>query len=303
MAFDQTLVLLSVALQSLGKVLYGTFLGPVPVPLFILASVGLTAVVFLALAGFRLPQAGRRHLLALNVWSVVSFVCFFFSLKHIAPAVVASVELCVSLIAALVLARIQDKAVPQMTRFIACSGIVAGCLLLCWAEIGAVPADAEAGWAALALVAAALTGVSATLSARQSKMLATAGWTPANVLAHRFHLTIAVAVGWLVLEQPDIALPGPATLPPILAVAAIGVLAPLFLLQIALRTSDALTVMICFAAQPLLSFLIAIPSPAYAWDMTTLCGVLIVTLFLGFDIVAQRSAAPAPRRAAPLAAG
>ncbi|RDJ19672.1 hypothetical protein DWF00_20875 [Bosea caraganae] len=293
MSYDQSLVLLSVALQSLGKVLYGTFLDELSLPLFLLSSFGLTAVVFVAVAGFRVPEAGRGHLLLLNLWSAASFVGFFFALRHLPPAVVASIELCAALLAAIVLASVQDRLVPRRLRLIACAGIAAGCLLLCRAEIGAVPAASASLSAWLAIAAALLTGLTSTLSARESKVLATAGWKPAQVLAHRFYLTIAIAAAWLALEQPGLALPQASSLLPIMLVAAVGVLAPLLLLQVALRRSDALTVMICFAAQPLLSFLIAIPSPAYEWDVPTLFGVIVVTLFLGLDILAQRKAVPA----------
>jgi hypothetical protein len=47
--------------------------------------------------------------------------------------------------------------------------------------------------------------------------------------------------------------------------------------------------MICLAAQPILSFLISVPSPAYDWDTLTLIGVVIVTAFVGVDIATQRS--------------
>jgi len=39
------------------------------------------------------------------------------------------------------------------------------------------------------------------------------------------------------------------------------------------------------AAQPILSFAL---SPAYNWSTMTLCGVLIVSLFVGLNILAVR---------------
>ncbi len=62
----------------------------------------------------------------------------------------------------------------------------------------------------------------------------------------------------------------------------------LLLLQIALRGTDELTVMICLAAQPILSYLIALPSPAYDWNGFVLVGAVLVTAFVGLDIAAQR---------------
>jgi hypothetical protein len=70
-------------------------------------------------------------------------------------------------------------------------------------------------------------------------------------------------------------------------VGGIGILMPLLLLQIALRRLDELTVLICMAAQPILSFALSIPSPSYDWDTLTLLGVLGVTLFVVLDILVQ----------------
>jgi drug/metabolite transporter (DMT)-like permease len=294
MAIDQTLMLLAVSLQSLGKVLYGTFLDGISVPLFLLMSFGLTAIVFIFRAGPRPPSAGRQHLLAVNLSTALSFVSFFFALKYLSPAVVASLELGCALAAAIALAHISDGSAVRKGRAIACAGIIAGCLLLCSAEMRMLSPEEDIAATVLALVGAGVAGVTSTLSVRHAKTLATFAWTPAEVLAHRFYLTLAIAVIWILLDESSLQLPAATAVPAIMLVSAIGVLAPLLLMQVALRRTDALTVMICFAAQPLLSFLIAIPSPAYAWDVTTLLGVVIVTLFLAFDIMSQRRTAVAP---------
>ncbi len=78
------------------------------------------------------------------------------------------------------------------------------------------------------------------------------------------------------------------TLALIVVVGAIGILLPLPLLQIALRRTVELTVMICLAVQPILSYLIALPSPAYDWNALVLLGAVLVTAFVGLDIAAQR---------------
>jgi hypothetical protein len=78
----------------------------------------------------------------------------------------------------------------------------------------------------------------------------------------------------------------------ILAVAALVILVPLLLFQLAVRI-DEVTFMVCVAAQPILSFIVSIPSPAYNWNGLTLIGVLAVTLFVGLDILTQHKPAPA----------
>jgi drug/metabolite transporter (DMT)-like permease len=293
MGVGQSLVLFSVALQSLGKVLYGTFLSGVSVPLFILLSVCLTAVVCLVIVRARLPTGGRTVLVLVNVWTAASFIGFFFALKHLPPAILASIEIGMSLIAAIALVSVQERAWPPAVRFLACVGIVAGCAFLSWAEIEAAMANPNPALVMMAIAASAVTGIASALSAITSKKLAASGWAPASVLAHRFYLTIAVAAAWLPFEQQDLALPDATTLALIALVGAVAILTPLLLLQIALRRTDALTVMVCLAVQPILSFAISLPSPAYDWDTLTLLGVVVVTAFVGLDVVAQRNPGPA----------
>lgn len=297
MGVGQGLVLLSVALQSLGKVLYGTLLTGVSVPLFVVVSFCLTAAAFLAIARFHLPHAGRAHLLRLNVWTAVSFISFFFALKHLPPAVLASIEIGLSLITAVAVVSIQDRARPQALRVLVCVGIVAGCALLSWAEIADSMSGESPLWDIAAVAASAVVGVASAFCAIESKKLAALNWAPAEVLAHRFYLTILIAALWFPLAEPRLALPDAGTLTLIALIGAVGILTPLLFLQIALRKTDALSAMVCLAAQPILSFLIAMPSPAYEWDAVTLLGVIIVTAFVALDIVAQRhtaAAAPPP---------
>jgi hypothetical protein len=292
MVFYQGLVAAAVALESLGKMLFGALLGGVGLAGFLLISFGLTAAVFLAWAGYRLPRGGRAPLLRLNIATAVSFGCFFFALKHAAPAVVASLDVGASIVTALVLARIADRSSLCTQRVIACFGIVAGTLLLCAVEIDMAPAGTGKATLLVALVAGAVTGVTSTFSATSSKALSVAGWTPAQILAHRFHLTLVLAIAWIGVGEPGLALPPASALPAIALVAAVAVILPLFLLQLALRNCDTLSVMVCCAVQPLLSFLVTIPSPAHGWNMMTLFGVAIVTAFLMVDVAVQRGAMP-----------
>jgi drug/metabolite transporter (DMT)-like permease len=291
MGIGQGLVFLAVALQSVGKVLYGTFLGAVSTPLFILLSICLTAGVFLAIVRCRLPQEGRAHLVLVNLWTAVTFVSFFFALKHLSPAIVAAIEIGMSLIVAVVLVSVHDKAWPRMVRLPVCAGIIAGCASLAWAEVAASISDPNPGLVWTAIAASIVTGVASAFGATASKRLSTSGWAPSAVLAHRFYLTIAAAVVWLSVEQPKLELPEANTLALIGIVGAVGILTPLLFFQIALRRIDEVALMVCLAAQPILSFLISLPSPAYDWSTPTLLGVLAVTLFVGLDIWAQAPAA------------
>lgn len=139
------------------------------------------------------------------------------------------------------------------------NAIVPGCVLLSWAEISEAASKPDVSLVWTAIIASMATGIGAALAATASRTLALAGWSPGSVLAH---LTIAAALIWLPM-QGEIAVPDIGTLSVIGLIGAVAVLLPLLLLQIALRRVDALTVLIRVAAQPVLSFLFALPSPAY----------------------------------------
>ena len=74
----------------------------------------------------------------------------------------------------------------------------------------------------------------------------------------------------------------------LLAVALIGVLAPLYLLQVGIGRCDPYTVMVTMSALPVLTFLIEGLSPIYQWSALTAVGLGIVTGFLLLDIFAKR---------------
>lgn len=287
----QAISVVSLALQSAGKVLYGTFLTAVPMPLFVLLSFCLAAGLFLALSRFNLPREGRPFLLLCNVSTAVTVIAFFYALKYLPPAVLAAIEIGTSLIVAAMVTGIEQRALPRHGRILACAGIIAGCALLAYAE-ASVPdqqADMTILWTAIA--ASVMAGISSTFSATSSRKLAAHGWAPREVLAHRFYLTIAVALAWFTQVPPETDAPVTDLFLAIVLVAGVGVIVPLLLTQIALRKIDELTLMICLAAQPLVSFLFAVPSPAYAWNNLTLAGVIVVTMFVGLDMATGKAQA------------
>jgi drug/metabolite transporter (DMT)-like permease len=284
------LTVLAVALQSVGKVLYGTILVGISTPLFVLLSVCLTAAVFLVGGRFRMPREGRGLLVCANIWTAVGFISVFFALKHLPPAIFAAIEIGMSLLTAVALTSVQKRTWPAPVRILACLGIVGGCALLSWAEITASVSEPSSVLVWTAILACTATGVTSALSAITCKRLGTMGWTPTSTLAHRFYLTVAAALVWLPLQAGSVAMPSADALVLTGIVGAVAILVPLLLLQLALRRTDPVTVMVCMAAQPALSFALSIPSPAYDWSFVTLSGVLVVTLFVGWDLFAQAKA-------------
>lgn len=286
------LAVAAVALQALGKVLYGAHLEGISVALFVLVGATAGLAIFQPASGFRRPTGGLRLAAANNLWTAVGFLSFFYALKHLPPATVAATEIGVSLLAAVAAGSWRERALPPVRRLAACGGILAGCALLAGAELG----SAEFSTAMLlAFAASMLAGVAAAFSATVSRGLALAGWSPLSVLAHRFYLTIAATAAWVLWDGAP--LPGESAMLPLLAVCAVALLAPMLLMQQALRRIDALTVLICMAAQPMLSFAFAMTAAGDAFDSLALAGVAVVTAFLALDIAGGRQPPAAARRA------
>ena len=109
------------------------------------------------------------------------------------------------------------------------------------------------------------------------------------MLAHRFYLILPVSLA-MSLGTDLAAIEWTGSLVAILlAVSVVGVLAPLYLLQVGIGRCDPYTVMVTMAALPVLTFLIEGLSPVYAWSWLTAVGLAIVTGFLALDVLARRS--------------
>jgi drug/metabolite transporter (DMT)-like permease len=296
MIWGPVIAIAAIALQSIGKVLYGEHLDGVSTALFMLIGALAATTLFLAVTRFRLPEGGRRLMLANNVWTAVAFLAFFFALKELPAGTVAAAEIGISLIAAVVMSSIGAAARPHWTRLVACTGIAAGCALLVGVELADAVEDGTAHTLWPALLACLVTGIAGAFTVVVAGQLSAIGWSSPAVLAHRFYLTIAATSVWVLVdkvEMPTVGVAGTA-----LAVCAIALLLPMLLMQIAIRRVDALTVLVCMAFQPILSFGCALVLSGYAWDALAFAGVATVTLFACFDVVASHrlQAQPAPAR-------
>lgn len=304
MVIGAGLSLAAVALQSTGKVVYGSFLQAITAPWFVLISICLCALVFLVVSRGRRPPAAPGLLLKANLWTAITFVGLFFALRHLPPAVFAAIDISMSLLATLVLTSLRQRAWPSWPRRVVCAGILAGCALLASDEIGDALGSASWPLVAAALAASAAVGVSSALTVVTCQSLAGKGWASVSVLAHRFYLTVGVVLAWLLLPGQDPGLPfGPeadaATVGLVLLTAGLVVLFPALLVQMALRRTDAFTVLICMAVQPTLTFLMSLASPAYDWNAITFAGVAVVTLFVGLDLLLKQASGPVAPAVAP----
>jgi drug/metabolite transporter (DMT)-like permease len=165
---------------------------------------------------------------------------------------------------------------------------VAGCALLCWVELTETVTDSSLViW--LAVAACVASGVTSALMVETCRALTSRGWTCATILAHRFYLTIALAVAWMIWDPPLAVMPEAQGVGLVLLVGAFAILVPALLFQLALRRVDSVSFIVCMAAQPVISFALALPSPTYEWNSFMLVGVTAVSLCLLWDIATTNS--------------
>ncbi len=275
-------VLIAVLLQAAGKVAYGTWLSIVPTALFVLVSFSLTAVLFATAAQRTRGERAIALLVLLNTSTAVTFLAFFHALKLIEPAIVGAVEISVGPPLALLASYLLYGTRPERVQVIVGAGILAGCATLAvsaYLGSGVPTGDSRAAEGMLASLAA---GVGAVIITMSSRTLMDRGWSRGAVLAHRFYMIIPVALIFTLDADID---PIVQTLPvvaTILAVATLGVVIPLYLLQIGIEKSNAYTVLSTMAALPVFTFALETLSPAYRLSWLTATGVAIITAALLF---------------------
>ncbi|UDF31858.1 UNVERIFIED_ORG: EamA family transporter (plasmid) [Roseateles sp. XES5] len=287
-AFGRAMIVLAVLLQAIGKVMYGTWLGSLPTPFFVLVSFALTAAFFLALSWRGAGARAFGPLLLLNAATALTFLSFFYALKRIEPAIVGAVEIGIGPILAILIARLTKGEHPSAARLVVCIGILAGCAILAAAALHGSGFASFGKTAWLGLAASVAAGIGAVLITVASKTLLERGWKFGAVLAHRFYLILPLSLAMTFgTDVAAIEWSGP-LVAALLAVSLVGVLAPLYLLQIGIGRCDPYTVMVTMAALPVLTFLIEGLSPLYSWSWLTAAGLAVVTAFLLLDVAAKR---------------
>lgn len=287
--FGRAMIVLAVLLQAIGKVLFGTWLTTVPSHFFVLVSFTLTAIFFLVMSRGHGGQKAWGPLILLNASTALTFLTFFYALKLIEPAIVGAVEIGIGPVLAVIITFALTGQKPSVQRIMVCVGVLAGCAILALAAVkgSGFASFGENAW--LGLLASVAAGIGAVLITMASKALLNRGWKFEAVLAHRFYLIIPISLAMtLGSGLPSIEWSG-YLIAALLAVGFIGVLVPLYLLQVGIGLCDAYTVMVTMAALPVLTFIIEGFSPLYAWSWLTAAGVGVVTLFLLVDVMGKRS--------------
>ncbi|WP_078554377.1 DMT family transporter [Bacillus alkalicellulosilyticus] len=229
----------------------------------------------------KLDSASKKDYLYLNLYTALAFMCFFYALKYVEPAIVSAIEIGIGPVFALLLAK---AAAPGMKTLKSDStvawGTLASSLLLVWATLTGRSGlhFVLSGEFILGLSASLLCGVGAVLAAQYSKKLSMKGWESSHILAHRFYFIIIASLCLAILEGHLISQLSTHFLW-IVLLSFLGVLLPLYMLQVGIKYCDTFFVMVTIAFVPIFTFIFQLLDPRIGWSTTTLIGILNLTLF------------------------
>jgi drug/metabolite transporter (DMT)-like permease len=280
--------LLAVILMAGGKVAYGTWLGAVPSPVYVLLCFSLITAIFLPIYGRRTGEFALVPLLLLNGSTALCFLFFFQALKLIEPAVAGAVQFGLGPILSVLITLLVTGARPEPIKAFVCGGLGVGCVVLAFSAVSGAGVVANGTDGRLGLGAVLLSAVGSVLIAIASKRLSMRGWSSAAILAHRCYLIVPVALALVVSEGvSDVPWTPPLVLT-LLGVGLVGTIIPIVFLQIGIEKSDPHTVLVMLAAMPVVAFLIEGLSPLYVWSGLTAAGLSIIAAFIAIDIAFSR---------------
>ena len=285
----------AICLQAFGQVLYTYFLSGIPEPVFVFTSFLLTALILNLKNGFSIPRRDYALLIRNNVYTAITYICFFFALRELDPSVVVAIDTGVALIVGAFSDSIKRRAWPTARRLAICAGILVACVLL-----GARQFDGAghngltrlAIW--IAMAATAITGASSALTMSVCAELAERGWSRSGIVSQRFYLTVCATFVWCLVFPDAFHLSVDGRTIGIAAVVTVaGVMLPMLLLQSAVQLCGPFAVLVCMSVQPFISLLLSTSAKLQAFDWRTVMGIAVVSVLVIYDVAADR---PAPRR-------
>lgn len=266
---------------------------------FLATTVIFTAITWLRRRSRTEPQATaaqrarvRRLLWQMNAASAVTFLGFYLALAWVPAALGASLVAGVGPLAVLLMGALGG------TKPSGPAGWARAVLLLAVSLATAACIQPGPLWRAGPLVyagaaLAVLAGFGAACLAVVSRRLGALGVHPTRVMAHRFHLTYVLAAAVLALQggsgTSELSLGATAL------IALVGVVVPLYLLQISIQRCPPLVTMVLLTAVPGLTYVTQVAfGDVFRLPAAGMVAVL-VTLTVGFALLEGRP----PRSAAP----
>jgi drug/metabolite transporter (DMT)-like permease len=224
-------------------------------------------------------------LVGLNLMTAVAWIGFYYALKYVEPSVVSCLVTGIGPLVVLVLDRFIRKTRELFWSDITIGGgIVVVASYLVWSGLrsaGPSQTEFDAGGLPLALAASILSGIGLTGVTVFNKKLFDLGWSPPQVLAHRFYLLVVLALlGVVTMLTPTERELWTKFVPSIVFVAVVGVLIPLFALQIGIRACSPVTVSSVLALGPVLTLSVQMLDGRTPATTRALLGVFSITLLV-----------------------
>ena len=240
-----------------------------------------------AATALRPLRTQRYDVIAINVTTAASWLGLFYALKYLEPAVVNVVSLAVGPVFTVVFGPLLRRGSSVLTTEVVASvGIIGLIGVLTWGSITGRSGVGELSTqdAVLGVGLTLVCGLGTAANVIYSKRLSDAGLTPRSVLALRFFLLIALAwAGLATVDEPGLAV----AFVPSVAIAAVGVALPLYLIQVGIRHTEPITVSLLFTLSPLFAFLFQLPDRRLSVSGLTLVGILGTTALVVAGVVAR----------------
>lgn len=296
-------ILLIVAFNALSaaKEVYVAHLLQAAHPIVVLSfTFSITALFFLALEVRSFDsyiQSLRRqsvNVLLLNITTMVSWMSFFMALKFMEPAVADAIGFALGPILTIMLWRVLRPDRPATrSEVIAAIGILIGVLLLLgstWIGRSAV-GHISLNNNLLGLACSLLCGLAVVGNTIFSKRLSDHGMTARRIMAQRFLLLIvsgialwpaSVQLASITFEFIGI----------MLLIALLGVIVPLYLLQLGIERCEPVTVSLLLSCLPAFSLLLQLFDPRLSVSYYSVAGIILCVGFTGIGVISRIERSP-----------
>lgn len=231
------------------------------------------------------PTGGWPMLLGLNLSSAVLWTGFLVALKWLEPSIVSALVGGIGIVATVLMNRIaRPQAAMLRADYLAAGMIAVASAFLCWVaaagHAAALPADR---WTvALGVLATVACGAAMAVTTVFSKMLAERGMPSRRIYAHRFYLLFTLS-GAYALANPASLSAALAHIVPLAALAVLGVVLPLLLLQEGVKRCEPVTIESILAAAPLFTLLFQQLDHRLEFSLFSLIGVTAICLAAAYN--------------------
>jgi drug/metabolite transporter (DMT)-like permease len=297
--------------QGVRDALFGNVFQSFSIFLVATLAFGASTLVFVAIAAIRRPgdfkTLGARPLafLALNITTAIAWLCFFFGLKHLEPAVVATLYNGIGPIAVLVMeARgwTANRVRPHPVEWLFYLGIAAALASLVYVAVSdrSGLAASDLFVQAMALVAVLTGGVMITLGHMIARWFNDQGAGSDAVLGTRFLLTLVAAIGFEMAVGPKISSGGSMSLPVLTLTAFALIIVPAYVIQLGIARTSALAVNVIRALGPVSVFAFQqIDGRLHFSGPTLICVTAFCVSAIGASVFRGWSEVRAPSKIAP----